>query len=243
MGISRSEGRRARRAAVVEEVVLQRNRAAQLLTDELGLEIVHTGATLRQFMTWLQRADRTRWPHLLILDLPSDADALRDLDVITALREAGMRVAVLSALRSRNTARRMIDMGIDAIASTSDSEEDFLVAAESALNGISMITARAQTAIRGAETELRLSRQEERALALYAAGLTIAEVADRIGVKHDTARKYLKRVRDKFTVAGRPARTKLELARIAWAEGYVVSENDELRDSALSKAASADDLD
>jgi len=223
---NRVEGRRVRRAAVVEEVVLQRMRAAQLLTDELGLEVVHTGGSLRQFMAWLQRADRTRWPHLLVLDVPDENDAARDLDVIVALRDAGMRIAVLSSLRNRNTARRMIELGIDAVAATSDTEEDFLLTADAALGGNPLITARAQTAIHGSGEALRLSRQEERALALYATGLTIAEVADRIGVKHDTARKYLKRVRDKFTLAGRPARTKLELARIAWAEGYLVAESD-----------------
>ena len=63
-------------------------------------------------------------------------------------------------------------------------------------------------------------------LALYASGFTIVEVADRIGVRHDTARKYLNRVRAKFTAAGWPARSKLQLARIAWAEGYADPEAD-----------------
>ena len=214
---------RARRAAVVEEVVLQRTRAVQLLREELGLEVVHVGASLRLFMAWLQRTDRTRWPHLLVLDLPSPDDTARDLDVIAALRDAGIRVLAFSALRTQATARRAVDLGIDAIVSTADSEEDFVRAAENALAGAVTITPRARRAIYGAADALGLSRQEERALALYASGLTIAEVADRIGVRHDTARKYLKRVRTKFALAGRPARTKLDLARIAWADGYISS--------------------
>jgi len=216
--------RRVRRAAVVEESVLQRSRAAQLLREELGLDVVHAGASLRLFMAWLQRTDRTRWPHLLVLDLPSPDDTARDLDVIAALRDAGIRVLVLSALQPRSTARRIVSLGVDGIVSTADSEETFLSAAESALGGTVTISAQAHTAIYGAATALGLSRQEERALALYASGLTIAEVADRIGVRHDTARKYLKRVRTKFALAGHPARTKLDLARIAWAEGYVLAE-------------------
>lgn len=220
----RIEARRVRRAAVVEEFVMQRTRTVQLLGDELGLDVVHVGSSLRSFMAWLQRTDRTRWPHLLVLDLPAEDDALRQLDVIVALREAGMRVLVLSSLRARRTARRVISLGIDGIVSTTDSEETFVSAAESALAGTLTITARAHTAIHGSADALRLSRQEERALALYASGLSIAEVAIRIGVRQDTARKYLQRVRTKFTLAGRPARTKLDLARIAWTDGYVVDE-------------------
>jgi len=222
----RVDGRRVRRAAVVEEVVLQRTRASQLLTQDLGLDVVHTGSSLRQFMAWLQRTDRTRWPHLLVLDLRAEADAARSFEIIAALHDAGMRVLVLSALRNRGAARRMVELGIEAIVSTSDSEEDFVLAAETVLSGRTMVTARAQTLIHGTDQSLRLSRQEERALALYASGLTIAEVADRIGVRQGTARKYLKRVRDKLTAAGHPARSKLDLARIAWIEGYPTGEVD-----------------
>lgn len=233
----RVDARRVRRAAVVEESVLQRTRAAQLLANDLKLEVVHTGATLPMFMAWLKRTDRTRWPHLLVLDLPTDVAPPRDLDLIAALRDAGMRVLVLSALRNRSAARRLVELGIDAVVSTSDGEDEFLLAADAALAGGTMITARAQATIHGADQTLRLSRQEERALALYASGLTIAEVAERIGVRHDTARKYLKRVRDKYTVIGRPARSKLELARIAWAEGYLVAESDRAVRSSPAAAA------
>ncbi|MFK4851471.1 helix-turn-helix transcriptional regulator [Microbacterium sp. ZW T6_19] len=231
----RVDVRRVRRAAVVEEFVMQRSRTVQLLRDEVGLDVVHVGGSLRPFVAWLQRTDRTRWPHLLILDLPADAEALRQVGVISALRDAGMRVLILSSLRSRHTARHVISIGIDGIVSTTDSEEMFVSAAESALAGRLTITARAQTAIHGPADAPQLSRQEERALALYASGLSIADVADRIGVKQDTARKYLQRVRTKFTVAGRPARTKLDLARIAWADGYIISETER-----SSRAAAGD---
>lgn len=205
---------------------MQRTRTAQLLSGELGLDVVHVGSSLRSFMTWLQRTDRTRWPHLLVLDLPAEDEVPRHLDVIAVLREAGMRVLILSSLRARHTARRVVSLGIDGIVSTADSEETFISAAENALAGLQAITSHAHAMIHGPVDGLRLSRQEERALALYASGLSVAEVAARIGVRQDTARKYLQRVRTKFTLAGRPARTKLDLARIAWADGYVVDDRD-----------------
>ena len=223
---TRIDARRVRRAAIVEELVMQRTRTVQLLADELGLDVVHVGSSLRAFMAWLQHTDRTRWPHLLVLDLPADDDALKEMDVIVALRDAGMRVLVLSSLRARHTARRMMAVGIDGIVSTTDSEEAFLAAAEGALTGTITITARARATINGPADALKLSRQEERALALYAGGLSISDVAERIGVRQDTARKYLQRVRVKFSLAGRPARTKLDLARIAWADGYIIEDTD-----------------
>ncbi|MBO9626784.1 MAG: response regulator transcription factor [Microbacterium sp.] len=220
----RIDRRRVRRAAVVEEFVLQRARAADLLVDRMGLDVVHSCASLRTFMAWLQRADRQRWPHVLVIDPPSDLDLQRDLEVLSALRDAGMRIVVLSPLRSRSTGRRLIDAGVEGIVSTGDGEEEFLAVVDAVLTGESVITPRARASIRGSEDAPRLSAQEERVLALYATGLTIAEVADRIGVRHDTARKYLTRVRDKFTAVGRPSRSKLDLARIAWSEGYVTDD-------------------
>lgn len=235
----RIDRKRVRRAAVVEEMVLQRARAVDLLSDRMGLDVVHSCSSLRQFMAWLQRADRVRWPHLLVIDPLSGADSPRDLEVVGALREAGMRVLVLSPLRSRSGGRRLIDAGVEGIVSTSDGEEEFLDAVDAVLAGETVVTPRARSSIRGSEDAPRLSAQEERVLALYATGLTISEVADRIGVRHDTARKYLTRVRDKFTAAGRPARSKLELARIAWAEGYVPDDADLEPDSLRTRARGA----
>lgn len=218
--------RRARRAVVVEEYVMQRNRAAQLVSEELGVEVVNAFATLAQFYVWLKGADRSLWPHLLVVGYHSAVEpapgSLRDLDFLAAVQGAGTRILLLSALRNRTLARRLTSMNIDAIVSTADSEHDFVLAADAVLAGRSMVTPYAQALMVGSGTIVRLGHQEERALALYATGMTISEVAQRIDVKPDTARKYLKRVRDKFTAAGHPARTKLDLARIAWAEGYVV---------------------
>ncbi|MEU4014932.1 sigma factor-like helix-turn-helix DNA-binding protein [Microbacterium sp. NPDC028030] len=215
--------RRVRRAAVVDESVLQRTRVGQLLSQELRLEVVHATATVGQFLAWIERTDRTRWPHLLVIALDIHPGSSRDLTVIAALRAAGIRVLALLSSRSRVLTNQLVTAGIDAVVATADDEDAFLAAAQTVLSGGSTISAGARPPAPGPEGAPRLSRQEERVLALYASGLTIAEVAERIGVRHDTARKYLQRVRDKLSMPGRPARSKLELARIAWAEGYVLS--------------------
>lgn len=83
------------------------------------------------------------------------------------------------------------------------------------------------TVIAGDPDRPKLSIQEERALVLYASGLTLDAVAESIGVKPDTAKQYLERVKKKYAAVGRPARTKVDLSRVALADGYLdpTSEN------------------
>jgi two-component system nitrate/nitrite response regulator NarL len=59
---------------------------------------------------------------------------------------------------------------------------------------------------------LRLSRQERAVLLSYATGSTLQAAAHRAGVTYGTARGYLERVKRKYTEAGRPTYTKLDLA-------------------------------
>lgn len=66
-----------------------------------------------------------------------------------------------------------------------------------------------------------LSGQELRSLVLYASGMTRHMVARRMGIAPSTVKHYLDRVRQKFTEAGYPARTKLELHAIARREGWL----------------------
>lgn len=216
-----ARAQRARRTVVVDELVLQRARVAQLLADAAGLSVVHDCATMGQFLDWLRESDHIRWPHLLVLHLPAGSDSLERIDVLSALRDAGMRVLVLCSPASPAIARRLTAIGVDALVSTADREEDLVLAAKTVLTGGTFIAPLAQATIRGRQNGPRLSMQEERVLTLYATGMTIGEVADAMGIRHDTARKYLNRVRDKYTAAGRPARSKLELARIAWADGLI----------------------
>lgn len=57
-----------------------------------------------------------------------------------------------------------------------------------------------------------LSPQERAVLTAHASGLTLASAARRAGVAYGTAREYLERVKRKYTEAGRPTATKLDLA-------------------------------
>ncbi|MDR6438806.1 DNA-binding NarL/FixJ family response regulator [Paenarthrobacter nicotinovorans] len=64
----------------------------------------------------------------------------------------------------------------------------------------------------------RLSAQESTVLRIYASGATLAATARQAGVAYGTAREYLERVKRKYTDAGWPTRTKLELRERLWEE-------------------------
>ena len=65
-----------------------------------------------------------------------------------------------------------------------------------------------------------LSLGEVRALTLYASGLTTPQVAERMGVKYETAKTYLRRVREKYAKAGRPASKRVDLMNRAIDDGH-----------------------
>jgi DNA-binding NarL/FixJ family response regulator len=67
----------------------------------------------------------------------------------------------------------------------------------------------------------KLSPAEQEALRLYVSGLSTGEVAGRMGVQYETAKTYLRRVREKYARAGRPASKKAELVRRAAEDGLL----------------------
>jgi DNA-binding CsgD family transcriptional regulator len=67
----------------------------------------------------------------------------------------------------------------------------------------------------------RLSSGEREALTLYANGHTMSEVAVLMGVRYETAKTYLRRVREKYGRAGRPTSSRADLIRRAAEDGYL----------------------
>ncbi|WP_223227689.1 response regulator transcription factor [Leifsonia xyli] len=67
----------------------------------------------------------------------------------------------------------------------------------------------------------RLSDGERQALLLYADGRTTSEVAQAMSVQYETAKTYLRRVREKYGKAGRPTSSRADLIRRAAEDGYL----------------------
>lgn len=209
------------RVAIVEDHLLQRRRTEQLLGAEDGLRIVHSCESMPQFLGWLSTTSVRERPHLLVLDLMVDRQPSVDPATVKALVDSGLRVLVLSALAAPPLVKNVIQAGVGGVVGKRDAEEDILAAVWAVLRRGEWMTTELASVIAGDPSRPTLSVQEERALVLYASGLTMDAVASSIGVKYDTAKQYLDRVKAKYAAAGRPVSTKLDLGRAAWADGYV----------------------
>lgn len=213
--------RKIYRIAIVEDHLLQRNRTELILAEHDDLKVVFSGETAPEFVAWIKQTPIDQRPNLLILDLMVDRAPNVDPDLVAALIEAGLRIVVLSALASPALVRRIVQAGVHAIVGKRDSEEDLIAAVRAALSGESWMTTELANIIAGDPNRPVLSIQEERALVLYASGLSMEDVATSMNVSPNTAKQYISRVKAKYTAANVSARTRLDLGRIAWAEGYL----------------------
>lgn len=210
-----------RRAAVVEPHVLQRLRTVELLREGAGIEVVHSSDSIATLMTWMRGQERSSWPHLLLIEMLPLVDGERDRAAVTALRKAGVRVVLVSSLAPRGSARALMNTEFDGVVSKADTEDTLLNSIAEVLVGEQYITELAKSALAPDPRAPQLSLQEAKVFELYVAGNPIAAVADSIGVKEDTARKYLTRVKKKYIALGRQANSKLDLARLAWEDGLL----------------------
>lgn len=209
------------RVAVVEDHLLQRRRTEELLHGQGAFRVVHSAETLPDFIAWLRRAPVEERPHLLILDLTVERGPSADPDVVNALVRAGIRVMVLSALASAPLVRQIVRAGVSAVVGKRDSEEDIISAVWTVLGERQWMSPELAAVIAGDDRRPKLSEQEERALVLYASGLTLDAVAEALGVKRDTAKTYLDRVKAKYADLGRTVRSKVDLGRAAVADGFL----------------------
>ncbi|WP_183407915.1 response regulator [Nocardioides marmoriginsengisoli] len=209
------------RLAIVEDHLLQRQRTQELFDRQAGMRVVFTADSLPDFVRWLETATPAERPHLLVLDLVVDRGQSADPETVRALTRAGLRVLVLSAMASPPLVREILRAGVGGVVGKRDPEEDIVGAAWTVLGRGQWMTPELAAVMAGDAQRPALSDQEERALVLYASGLTLDAVAASLGVKRDTAKTYLDRVKAKYAGAGRPVRSKVDLNRVALTDGYL----------------------
>jgi DNA-binding CsgD family transcriptional regulator len=124
----------------------------------------------------------------------------------------GCRVVVLASDAARSHLRAIGDLpGVDLLdrGAGPDGLVELLLAVQ--LGDASEVSHR----------EARLSEQERRVLALTAGGATAAQVAEELGITSGTVAAYLRRIRVKYRMAGRPARQKIDLYHRALEDGVI----------------------
>ena len=185
------------------------------------MDVVFSGETAPEFVRWLGSAPHRRRPHLLILDLLAERQADVTSALIRHLLALHLRIVILSALASPPLVRGALRAGVAVVVSKRDPEHAILSACRAALRGEEWMSAEAAAAIALDHDSPGLSIQEERALVLYASGLTLDQVGQAMNIRRDTVKQYLNRTRKKYAATGVTLKSQLDFGRLAWREGRI----------------------
>jgi DNA-binding NarL/FixJ family response regulator len=176
--------------------------------------------------SWLELVHSEAFPtDLVIMDLQLKESVSIGARVRTC-RAAGAKVVVLSAVDTPEDRDAALAAGAIAYVTKSQPMTELLTAALAASGRGLERTAPTQQAWRPKplipeSARPRLSDGERQALVLYADGRTTSEVAQAMNVQYETAKTYLRRVREKYGKAGRPTSSRADLIRRAAEDGYL----------------------
>ena len=161
--------------------------------------------------------------HVVLLDLDLGDDIPPSAKIVE-LAAAGVAVVVVSAFADPRRVRESIAAGALGYVPKSENAAEIVRAVRAAARGEGHVTpalAAMLVADGQGDTVPALSPQERRALVLYASGLPLKSVARQLDISVETAKTYLTRVREKYAIAGREARTKIALHRRAVEDGLL----------------------
>lgn len=200
----------------------------EVLLDSMGSWIAANAPDFELVLSatsWLQLVHSDRFPtDLVIIDFQLTEPVSIEARVRTC-RAAGAKVVVLSALDPRESQARALAAGAALFLSKAVPMSEVMDALRGVMGmrpGVS--TPREWRPLPSgarAQSSPHLSAGEVEALTLYASGLSTVDVAQRMSVQYETAKTYLRRVREKYAKAGRPASKKSELIRRAAEDGYL----------------------
>ncbi|MFK4729788.1 response regulator transcription factor [Agromyces mediolanus] len=173
------------------------------------------------------------WSELLAHpEFPADV-VLLDLDLrdnipvslkLSMLKSAGVQTMLMSTYSEPAVVREALNAGALGYLVKSEPVETIVEAIRAARLGDSYITPELETTLADADSVQapKLSAQERRVMALYGAGQPVKAVAFQLGISEETAKSYLKRIREKYRVAGYDVGTKVALRKRAIADGILL---------------------
>lgn len=175
--------------------------------------------------TWLELVHSDNFPtDLVFIDFQLKEPVSIEARVRTC-RAAGAKVIVLSSLDSQESRDRAIAAGAAAFLTKSLPMREVMDTARQVMGTRrnASIPLDRHSSQDGDFTKSRpkLSAGELDALKLYVAGYSTEEVAAQLNVRYETAKTYLRRVREKYAKVNRPAGKKADLIRRAAEDGYL----------------------
>ncbi len=173
------------------------------------------------------------WPELLThREFPVDV-VLLDLDLkdnipislkLSTLKTTGVKTVLMSTYSEPNVVREALAAGALGYLVKSEDASMIVDALRAAYRGESYISAELDLALNAGDVggAPKLSAQERRVMALYGGGEPVKTVAYELGISEETAKSYLKRIREKYRVAGFDVGTKVALRRRAIQDGILL---------------------
>ena len=173
------------------------------------------------------------WPELLTSSaFPVDV-VLLDLDLkdnipislkISTLKTMAVKVVLMSTYSEPNVVREALAAGALGYLVKSEDASMIIEALRAAAIGESFVSAELDLALNAGEVggSPKLSAQERRVMALYGGGEPVKAVAFQLSISEETAKSYLKRIREKYRVAGFDVGTKVALRKRAIEDGILI---------------------
>lgn len=157
---------------------------------------------------------------LLDLDLK---DSIPVSVKISTLRSAGVKVVLMSTYSEPNLVREALAAGALGYLVKSEDADMIVEAIRAAHAGDAFISSELDLALaqNNDESAPRLSAQERRVMALYGGGEPVKAVAYQLSISEETAKSYLKRIREKYRMAGIDVGTKVALRKRAIQDGIL----------------------
>jgi DNA-binding NarL/FixJ family response regulator len=173
------------------------------------------------------------WPELLTHPEFPVGVVLLDLDLkdnipvslkISTLKTTGVRTVLMSTYSEPNVVREALAAGALGYLVKSEDAGMIVEAIRAAAVGESFVSAELDLALNSGEVggAPKLSAQERRVMALYGGGEPVKAVAYQLGISEETAKSYLKRIREKYRVAGIDVGTKVALRKRAIQDGILL---------------------
>jgi two-component system, NarL family, response regulator DevR len=196
------------------EVIGAAVRAA--LRPNAELELVAVAPTVDALLAERRRLD------LVVLDLRL-ADGSSPVNNVDRLIQAGCHVVAYTSGENPYLLRAVARTPVLGIVRKSEPLGALTSALVRAAHGQPVVTSDWARAVENDPLlgDAKLSRQEQRMLALFADGNTAQSVAEEAGIAVSTIEDYVRRIRAKYAKAGRPATTKVDLYKRAIEDGFL----------------------
>lgn len=183
--------------------------------------VVYSGSTVTAYLDW-RRFSRAAPADVVVLDLTL-GDGTTVTENVRQLTSDGSSVIIHSVADRPSAVREALAAGAAGVVSKASPIGDVIAAIRTVAHGEPLNNVEWASAVEGdrAFADAQLSAREREVLRLYAAGLPLKVVAERLGVAYSTAKENITRVRIKYVEVGRPAPTKVDLLRRAMEDGIL----------------------